>query len=157
MNLRDIFTGTETGTVGRGNGARRGLGIADLIKELRDETTLLLRQEVELAKTEMTEKATKAGRNVGYLTAGAAIAAVGGLFLLLGINYLLVWGLTAAGVPAEHSLWIAPMIVGAVVAIIGAVLVVKALNTLKHTEEFVPQQTMDSLQENKRWVRQKVA
>ena len=45
--------------------------IGELFSELSRETTALLRQEVQLAKVEMTQKASRVGKNVGFLVVGA--------------------------------------------------------------------------------------
>ncbi|HET9212609.1 MAG TPA: phage holin family protein, partial [Thermoanaerobaculia bacterium] len=52
--------------------------------------------------------------------------------------------------------WLAPLIVGIVLAAIGYSLVKKALATLKH-EGIAPQRTTQSLQENKAWLKQKIS
>ena len=69
----------------------RSLG--DLFSDLSRETTTLVRQEVQLAKAELTQSATEAARGIGMLVAGGAVAYAGLLFLLLAI----VFGLIEAG------------------------------------------------------------
>jgi len=69
----------------------RSLG--DLFSDLSRETTTLVRQEVQLAKAELTQSATEVARGIGMLLAGGAIAYAGLLFLLLAI----VFGLIQAG------------------------------------------------------------
>ena len=128
--------------------------VTELLKDLRDETTALLQQEVALAKTEMSEKVSRIGRNAAYLAVGGAIAFAGLMFLLQAVNNLVELGLIRAGLSEETAVWVAPLIVGAVVALIGYALVQKAITTLKH-EPIVPQKTVDSLEENKQWVKQK--
>lgn len=133
-----------------------GRGVADLLKSLRDESTVLLRQEVALAKAELSEKAAKAGRNAAYLAAGALVAYLGLIFVLLAVTAGLTGGLAAAGVPTRHAVWIAPLIVGVVIAAIGVALVLTAIRTLKNTDQLVPHKTMDSLRENAQWARHKL-
>lgn len=130
--------------------------IGSLIKELRDETTTLLRQEVALAKTEVSEKAAAAGRNVAYLAAGAAVAYSGLLFLLLGATLLLTWAFIAADMNRYVAYWLAPLIVGTVVGVVGYSLIQKALNLFSHPERLAPNQTLDSMQENAQWAKNKV-
>jgi hypothetical protein len=148
-----MVTSTETHGTRTLPGDNRS--ISDLLRELRDEGTLLFRQEIALAKTEVTQKATVAGRNVAYLAAGGLVAFLGAFFILFGVTALLYGGLAAAGLSREVAGWLAPLIVGVVVALIGYALVQKAINTLRH-ESLVPEQTMQSLQEDKQWVQQKV-
>ena len=47
-----------------------------------EETTALLRQEVQLAKAEMTQKASRVGKNVGFLVIGGVVAYTGVLALV---------------------------------------------------------------------------
>lgn len=120
----------------------RSLG--DLFAELSRETSTLVRKEVQLAKTEMTEKATKAGRNIGFLVAGGAVAYAG----LLALIAALIVGL------AEFvGLFLSALIVGLVVAVIGYFLVQKGLDALKHMD-LTPQQTIDTLKEDKEWLQE---
>ena len=133
--------------------------IGDLLKELRDESTALLRAEVALAKTEVTEKATKAGRNAAYLAAGGAVAYAGLLFLLLGVTMLVTWALIAMGLDENLrylAYVLAPLIVGGAVAGVGYALIQKAIRTFSQPQDLVPQKTVDSLQENASWAKNKV-
>jgi hypothetical protein len=129
--------------------------MTDLIRELRDESMTLLRQEVALAKTEVSEKVSRVGSNSAQLAVGGAIAYAGLLFLLVAATAGLYVGLVAAGLSHMTSGWLAPLIVGFIVAIIGYAMVQKALNTLK-SEPLVPERTAESLREDKDWLERKV-
>ena len=129
--------------------------IPELFRRLRDETTNLFRQEVELAKAEAGEKASRVGRNVGYLAVGGLVAYAGLIFLLLGLSRLILVGLLQAGVSENVATWVAPMIVGVLVAAVGSAFIQKADSKLKR-EHVAPQKTMESLQENKEWLKQKI-
>jgi xanthine/uracil permease len=129
--------------------------IGQLLKELTQESSTLLKQEMNLAKTEMSEKASRVGANLGEVAVGGAVAFLGAIALLLAA----VYGLTSLlnkfmslGVAA----WLAPLIVGAVLAAVGYSLIKKALATLKQ-ESITPQRTTQSLQENKAWLKQKIS
>ena len=130
--------------------------IGSLLRDLRDETTLLLRQEVALAKTEMSEKASRYGRNAGYLAVGGVVAFAGVLFLLLALTVGLYALLVAMDLSHYVAGWLAPLIVGAVVTAIGYSLVQKAITAFKH-ETPVPERTKESLEENTRWLQHKVS
>lgn len=112
----------------------RSLG--DLFAELSRETTTLVRQEINLATTEMTQKATRAGKDVGFLVVGGAVVYAGVLAIVAAI--VLILG--QAGVPW----WLSALIVGVVVAGIGYVLIRRGLDNLKH-EDMTPRQTIDTL------------
>lgn len=134
---------------------RRGEpSLGSLLKELRDETTLLVRQEVALARTEMSEKFSKLSRNAGYLGAGALVAYSGLTFLLLALTAGIYVAFDAAGWDL-HGLWLAPLIVGVIVSLAGLAMVVKGKNTLQATSP-VPERTVETMKENKEWVRERV-
>lgn len=128
--------------------------LARLLKELRDEMTLLVRQEVALARTELNEKLSKLARNTGYLAVGSLVAYSGLLFVLLALTAGIYVAFAAAGM-GLHGLWAAPLVVGCAVSLIGLALVLKGKNTLQSTSP-VPERTVETMKENKEWVREKV-
>jgi xanthine/uracil permease len=123
----------------------RSLG--DLFSDLSRETTTLVRQEVQLAKAELTQSATEAVRGIGMLVAGGAVAYAGLLFLLLAI----VFGLIEAGWDA----WLSALVVGLVVVVIGAVLVLRARESLKPAN-LAPQKTVETLKEDAAWAKEQI-
>ena len=129
----------------------RDRSVASLLKELRDEMMTLWRQELALAKTEMSEKASKAGRNAVYIGIGGAVLFAGLLFLLVGVSALVYVGLVYAGLSHYLAGWLAPVITGAVVAVIGYVMLQKGISTLKRMSP-VPQKTVESMKEDKQWL-----
>ena len=129
----------------------RSLG--DLLRELRDESTTLLREEVALAKTEITEKTSKVGRNVALAIAGALVAHLGLIFLLLALSEGLTVALADMDLPF-HGEWIAPLVVGTIVGGIGVALMLKAKKTIAGTS-IVPEKTIHTLKEDKQWVTNK--
>ena len=120
--------------------------IGELFSELANETGLLIRQEIALAKVELSQKATRVGRNVGYLVLGGAVAYAALLALLAAIIILLANFMSA---------WIAALIVAVVIGIIGAVLISKALADLKKTD-VAPRQTVETLKEDAQWAKQQM-
>jgi uncharacterized membrane protein YqjE len=119
----------------------RSLG--ELFSELAQKTTTLVRHEVNLAKVEMSEKASRAGKHVGFLAAGGAVAYAGLLAILAAVIILL---------NEVMPLWLAALLVGLVVAIAGYLLVRKGLDALKR-EDFTPRQTMETLKEDQQWAK----
>jgi putative superfamily III holin-X len=63
--------------------------IVYLLKKLRDDTSTLARDEISLAKTEISEKIASTSRNVGYLAVGALVAYAALILFLQGIGLLL--------------------------------------------------------------------
>ena len=103
------------------NKQERSLG--ELFGDLAKETSDLVRQEVELAKTELTQKASNVAKDVGFLAVGGAIAYAG----ILALGAALIIALGQLGLPW----WLAALLVGLVVAGIGYFLVQKGLKALK--------------------------
>jgi hypothetical protein len=130
--------------------------IVDLFKELRDETTLLVREEVTLAKTEMSEKVNRVARNTGYLAGGSLVAFAGAIVLLMAAAAGLYAGLVAMDVSHYVAGWLAPLIVGAVALAIGYAFLQKAITTLKN-ESVVPERTAKTIQDDTNWMKQKVS
>ena len=118
----------------------RSLG--DLLSELSRETSTLVRKEVELATTEMTNKLRVAAANAGIAAAGGALAHAGLLVLLAAF----VIGLAQLGVTP----WLSALIVGLLTIGIGYMLVNRGLTNIKKTS-VTPTQTIETLKENARW------
>ena len=123
----------------------RSLG--DLFSELSRETTTLVRQEMQLAKAELTQSATEAARGIGMLVAGGAVAYAGLLFVLLAI----VFGLIEAG----WDPWVSALVVGLVVVAIGGVLVLRARESLKPAN-LAPKKTVETLKEDAEWAKEQI-
>jgi len=133
----------------RGDARDRSLG--SLLKELRDESTTLMRQEVALAKTEMAEKAGTYARNAASVAVGAAVLYAGVWILLLGLTCALYFILVRLGLSNLWSGVLAFAIVGGGLALVGYVLMQKGISTLKN-ESPVPEKTIQSLKEDKQWL-----
>jgi len=118
----------------------RSLG--DLLAELSRETGQLVRKEIELATTEMTAKAKKAGADAAMIAAGGALAHAALLILLAAF----VIGLAQLGITP----WLSAAIVGIVTGVIGYVLVNRGLTSMRRTN-VTPAQTIESLKENAKW------
>jgi hypothetical protein len=120
----------------------RSLG--DLFAELANETSTLVRQEIQLAKTEVTQKATSAGKDIGFMAAGGAIAYIGAIVLAFALVYALaefIW------------LWLAALIVGLVIVGVGYLLIQRGLTALKKIDP-TPRETIESLKEDKEWAKE---
>lgn len=128
--------------------------ITQIVRDLRDEATLLMRQQMELFKAEMSEKVSTWSRNSVFIAIGGFVAYAGFLFLLLAATAGVAFALIAADVAEVHAMWLAPLIVGLVVAIVGYVLIQKGISTLKHTSA-MPKRTARTLREDKQWLQTK--
>jgi len=126
-----------------GHEEEQGQGIGEIISEITQDLSRLLRQEVELAKAEVKQEATKAGKGVGML-AGAGLA---GFMVIILLSFALVYALDAI-MPQG---W-AAVIVAVLWAILGAVLYSVGRKQLKSVNP-VPQQTAETMKENAEWLR----
>jgi uncharacterized membrane protein YqjE len=89
--------------------------LGQAIQEVTERASLLVREEIELAKAEMTEKVTK-------LVKGAAVGLVAGIFAVFALVYLLhslSWGLFAVFSDDANFIWIGYLIVGGLLLLLG--------------------------------------
>ena len=116
--------------------------IADLLAELSRETSQLVKQEVELATTELTGKARQAGTHVGVAAAGGALAHAGLLVFLAA----LVLGLSELGITP----WLSALIISVLTIGVGYLFVNKGLAGLRSTS-VAPSRSIESLKEDAKW------
>ena len=126
------------------NTPKQDLSLGQLFGELSQDVSRLVRAEVKLAKTEMTEKASKTGKDVGTVVAGGMLAYAGLLAVIAAI---------IAGLALFIPLWLSALIVGVIVIAIGAFIVKAGLDRLKQ-QNIAPEQTIQSLKENVEWAKQ---
>jgi len=120
--------------------------LGDLFSDLASDMSNLVRQEVALAKLEVTQKAKYLGRNVGYLVVGGAVAYAGMLAVIAAIIMLLDRVMPA---------WGAALLVGVVVAVIAWLMIGKALSALQQAE-LTPRETVETLKEDATWMKQQI-
>jgi Putative Actinobacterial Holin-X, holin superfamily III len=124
----------------------RSLG--ELFGDLARDMGVLVRQEVGLATTEITHKATHAAHDVAIVGVGALVAYAG----LLAMLAALVIGLEAMGL----NWWQSALVVGVAVAALGAVLVQRGVAALKNTD-LAPRETLETLKEDAQWAKDRIA
>ncbi len=123
--------------------AERSLG--ELLGDLMRETNTLVRQEINLAKHEMTQKAAVAGKNAASVAAGGAVAYIGLMAIVAAVILLLIhWGMAP---------WLSALLIGIIVAGVGGFLVMKGLNAFKEMDP-VPQQTVETLKDDVQWAKE---
>jgi hypothetical protein len=120
--------------------------LGQLIGDLAGETRTLVRQEIDLAKTEMTEKAAFVGKNAGAAATGGMVVLMGALPIIAGI-------VIALGHQIGYAT--AAFIVGVVLVAIGAFMTLKALKALK-SEPLAPVKTKTQLKETTQWAREQI-
>jgi predicted lipid-binding transport protein (Tim44 family) len=118
--------------------------IGELLKQLSEETTTLVRQELDLAKAEMAQKGKQVGMGAGMF-GGAGVGALLGLAAL-----------TAAAIAALDSamaLWLAAVIVGLLWLAVAGVLALQGKRKVQAATPPVPQQTQESVKEDVEWAK----
>jgi hypothetical protein len=121
--------------------------LGEMFAELSRETRTLVQQELQLAKTELTEKASKMGRGAGLIVGGGLIA-YGGLLAIIAAMALIT---IALGVPP----WAAAVVGGGLAAGIGYLLIRSGLAALK-PQALTPRKTIDTLKEDAQWLKAQV-
>ncbi len=118
--------------------------IGELLKQLSEETTTLVRKELDLAKAEMTEKAKEAGKGAGMFGAAGILG-----FLALGALTAFFILLLDGAVPN----WAAALIVAAVYAAIAGVLALTGRNKVQEATPPMPEQTVETIKEDVQWAK----
>jgi MFS family permease len=118
--------------------------IGELLKQLSEETTTLVKQELDLAKAEVAQKGQQAGKGLGMF-GGAGLIGLGAFGALTAFFILLLDG----AVPN----WAAALIVAAVYGAIAGVLALQGRNKLKEATPPVPEQTVESVKEDVQWAK----
>ncbi|HEX3018944.1 MAG TPA: phage holin family protein [Chitinispirillaceae bacterium] len=129
--------------------------IADLVKDLRDETINMVHQQIELAKTETSEKVSQLSSNASSIATGGAVLYAGFLFLLTAFTFLGYMVLNAWGLSPVISMWVMPLITGVIVSIVGWVMISGSLNKLKRLS-IIPEKTAHSIKEDQKWIKRKM-
>jgi len=125
--------------------AREQESLSELVGQLGQDMTLLVRQEVQLARVELGGILSRAVRDSLSLAGAGLLSYVGVLALVAGIVLVLV---QVAGVPA----WLAALLVGAVLALIGLGMVLTAVRDLRRLGP--PQRTVKTIRDDVQWVKQ---
>ncbi len=118
--------------------------IGELLKQLSEETTTLVRKELDLAKAEMTEKAKEAGKGAGMFGAAGILG-----FLALGAFTAFFILLLDGAVPN----WAAALIVAVVYAAIAGVLALTGKNKVQEATPPMPEQTVETIKEDVQWAK----
>ena len=118
--------------------------VGELLRQLAQETTTLVRQELELAKAEVSQKGKKAGLGIGILGAAGVVAllALGALtaFFILALDGVM---------PA----WLAALIVALVYGAIAGVLALVGRERVQEVGKPIPEQTVETVKEDVEWAK----
>jgi uncharacterized membrane protein YqjE len=120
----------------------RSLG--ELLKQLSEQTTRLVHQELELAKAELQQKGKQAGAGAGMFGGAGAL----GLAALGALTACFILALNAI-MPA----WLAALIVAVVYGAIAAFLALRGRDKVKQATPLVPEQTVETVKEDVEWAK----
>jgi Putative Actinobacterial Holin-X, holin superfamily III len=130
-----------------GNGGSNdlhGRPVGELLKQLSQETTTLVKQELDLAKAEVSEKGKQAGIGAGMFGG----AGVGGLLALIFLSLAAVAALDT-GMPT----WLAALVVGVVWAAVAGVLALQGRSKVRQATPPAPEQAIESTKEDVQWAK----
>ena len=117
---------------------------AELLKRLSNETTTLVKQELELAKAEMTEKGKEAGKGAGLFGGAGAVGLLGAGALTAGVILLLATAIAG---------WLAAVLVGLVYVAVAAFLALQGRKRIQAATPPMPEQTIDTVKEDVEWAK----
>ena len=122
----------------------RERSLGELFGKLSNETSTLIRQEMALARAELTEKGKEAGKGAGLFGGAGAVGLLGAGALTAGIILLLDLAIAA---------WLAAIIVGLIYVAVAAVLGLKGRDRIQAATPPVPEQTVDTVKEDVEWAK----
>ena len=120
--------------------------VADLIGGLVSDAQLLVRREIDLARREVTIEIDKVKQGAVALGIGAGVVLIGALLLAHMLVYL-VQNLTGL------SLWVSYLIVGAIFAIAGGLLLMQGIKRMQDVDP-VPRETIESVRKDVQWIKE---
>ena len=122
-----------------------------LFSDLFRETSTLVHQEAQLAKAEVSQKVSDLGKGIAAIAVGGAIAFAGFIVLLIAASNGL-----AMMLPEEHANWLAPLIVGLAVIVLGFIALAMGKHELS-ASNLQPSRTLDSLRRDTDLVKEHVS
>lgn len=127
-------------------GSSKSLG--ELFGDLTRDFSKLVRQEVQLARVETTQKVTATVK-------GAALLLVAGVLAFVAFEALVAAGILGLA-QAISSPWLAALIVGVALLVVAGVLGFIGLNNAKKIADPVPHETVETLKEDAQWIKQQM-
>ena len=121
--------------------------LGELFSDLAAQTGKLIRQEAALAKSELSDKAAAAGKDIGLIAAGAFIGYAGLLAVVAGVIVLLAYAI---------PLWVSALAVGIVLGIVAYFLVSSGMSHIKNAN-WAPQESIESIKEDAQWLKNQVS
>jgi uncharacterized membrane protein YqjE len=121
----------------------RDRSLGELVKQLADQTSTLVRQEIQLAKAEVSQQGKQVGAGLGLLV-GAAVLGLLAAGTLVAFLVMLLDGALAN--------WLAALVVAIVLGIVAAVLALSGRNRIRQATPPAPQ-TVETVKEDVQWAK----
>jgi len=118
--------------------------MGELFKQLSDDMSTLVRQELKLAQAELTEKGKKAGIGVGMF----GVAAIVAVLALLTFTACVV-----AALATGMDVWLAALIVTVIYAVVAGGLALIGKQKVTQATPPVPEQTVETVKEDVQWAK----
>ena len=129
------------------NSSARDQSTGDLVKALSQQTSELVRKEVDLAKAELTEKGKKAG-------VGAGMFGAGGLAALFGLACLTA--ALIAGLSEGMDTWVAAFIVGVIYLVGAGIAALMGREKIREATPLAPEQAVETTKEDVQWAKTQI-
>ena len=120
--------------------------VGELFGQLTQDLTLLVRQEIQLAQTEISAKVSRIAANLAAIVLGGFVAYMAGLAFVAALILVLH---DEAGL----SPWVSTLIVGAVLALAGCLMLLGGLRELKRAD-LTPRRTVETLKHDLKWAKE---
>jgi hypothetical protein len=134
----------EQGTQG---GSLRDQSTGDLVKALSEQTSVLVRKEVDLAKAELAQKGKQAGIGAGMFGAGGLLA----IFGLAVLTTALI-----AGLSEGMDTWLAALIVGVLYLAGAGVAALMGRERIREATPLTPEQAVETTKEDVQWAKTQI-
>jgi MFS family permease len=126
--------------------ANHDSSLADLARQLSNQTTELVRHEVELAKAELRVKGKRAGAGAGMFGGAGAL----GLYALGALTAAII-----AGIAEALPVWASALIVAALYGAVAGILALRGKNKVQEATPPLPEETVQSVKEDVRYTKQR--
>jgi uncharacterized membrane protein YqjE len=130
------------------NGADKSLG--DVVTEVSEKASLLVREEIELAKAEITQKVTKLGKGAGALAAAGVLV----VFALIFLFHSLAWGLVEM---FDWNIWFGYFMTFVIIIVAGAIAAFLGIRWLKGGSPPTPELAIEEAKRTREMLEQQKA
>ena len=127
-----------------GDPSLRDQSTGDLVKQLSEQASTLVKKEVDLAKAELSQKGKQAGIGAGMFGAAGLFGVIGFAVVTAALILLLDDAVTD---------WVAALIVGAVYLAIAGIAALRGRDRVREATPVVPEQTVETLKEDVEWAK----